>query len=86
MGQCLFYDCFKRDAATARQLVDGIYGLPITVIESLDCPLLYAAGWFKVSYHVSLADSIALGLAQESNARLVSTDGWRFPAPPKTSL
>jgi PIN domain nuclease of toxin-antitoxin system len=70
----VFYDCLKRDATTARQLIDDIYGLPITVVESLDRPLMDAAGWFKVSYRVSLADSIALGLAQESNARLVSTD------------
>ena len=70
----VFYDCLKRDAATARQLVDEIYGLPITVVESLDRPLMDAAGGFKVSYRVSLADSLALGLAQELNARLVSTD------------
>ena len=29
----LFYDCLKRDAATAHQLVDDIYRLPITVIQ-----------------------------------------------------
>jgi uncharacterized protein with PIN domain len=39
----VFYDCFRRDAITAGQLVDGIYGLPITVIESLDRPLMHAA-------------------------------------------
>jgi len=70
----VFYDCLKRDAATARQLIDGIYGLSITVLEAFDRPLMDAAGWFKVSYRVSLADSVALGLAQVLNARLVSTD------------
>lgn len=70
----VFYDCLKRDANMARQLIDGIYDLPITVVESLNRPLMHAAGWFKITYRVSLADSIALGLAQESGARLVSTD------------
>jgi PIN domain nuclease of toxin-antitoxin system len=70
----VFYDCLKRDAATARQLVDDVYGLPITIVESLDRQLMDAAGWFKVSYRVSLADSLALGLAQLLNACLVSTD------------
>ena len=32
----LFYDCLRRDAATAHQLVDDIYRLPITVVEVLD--------------------------------------------------
>lgn len=70
----VFYDCLKRDAATARQLLNEIYSLPITVVETLDRPLMDAAGGFKVSYRVSLADSLALGLAQLLNAQLVSTD------------
>jgi PIN domain nuclease of toxin-antitoxin system len=70
----VFYDCLKRDEARALQLVNDVYGLPITVIETLDRPLMYAAGWFKVTYRVSLADSIALALAQQSSAHLVSSD------------
>jgi uncharacterized protein len=70
----VYYDCLKRDAAQAKQLVEDVYGLPISVVEALDRPLMVAAGWFKVAYRVSLADSVALGLAQELNARFVSTD------------
>ena len=61
----LFYDCLKRDAATAQELVDDIYGLPVTVVESMDRPLMNSAGQFKVGYRISLADSVALGLAQQ---------------------
>ncbi len=74
----LFYDCLKRDAATAHQLVDDIYRLPITVIEVLDRPLMQNAGAFKVAYRISLADSVALGLAQQLDAQLVSSDHHEF--------
>lgn len=74
----LFYDCLKRDAATARQLVDDIYSLPITVVEALDRTLMQNAGAFKVAYRVSLADSVALGLASQLNAQLVSSDHHEF--------
>jgi len=55
----LFYDCLKRDAATARQLVDDLYSLPITVVEALDRQLMQNAGAFKAAYRISLADSVA---------------------------
>jgi predicted nucleic acid-binding protein len=74
----LFYDCLKRDAATAQQLVDDVYGLPLTVVEALDRALMHHAGGFKATYRVSLADSVALGLAQQHNAHLVSSDHHEF--------
>lgn len=74
----VFYDCLKRDAGTAQQLIENIYTLPIIVVESLNRSLQDAAGWFKVTYRISLADSIALGLAQTLDARLVSTDHHEF--------
>ena len=74
----LYYDCLKRDAATAQQLLEDVYGLPLTVIESLDRPAMQKAGGFKVAYRISLADSIALGLAQQLGARLVSSDHHEF--------
>ena len=74
----LFYDCLKRDAATALQLVDDIYSLPLMVVEVLDRSLMQRAGGFKVAYRISLADSVALGLAAQLNARLVSSDHHEF--------
>jgi PIN domain nuclease of toxin-antitoxin system len=70
----VFYDCLKRDETAALQLADDVYTLPITIVETLDRPLMYAGGWFKVAYHISLADSIALALAQQLDACLVSSD------------
>ena len=74
----LFYDCLKRDAATALQLVDDIYSLPLTVVEVLDRALMQRAGGFKVAYRISLANSVALGLAAQLNAHLVSSDHHEF--------
>jgi predicted nucleic acid-binding protein len=74
----LFYDCLKRDAATAQQLADDVYGLPLTVVEALDRILMQYAGGFKAAYRVSLADSVALGLAQQHSAYLVSSDHHEF--------
>lgn len=74
----LFYDCLKRDTATAQQLVDDVYELPLVVVETLDRPLMHHAGGFKATYRVSLADSVALGLAQQHNAYLVSSDHHEF--------
>ena len=74
----LFYDCLKRDAATAVQLVGDIYSLPLTGVEVLDRALMQRAGGFKVAYRISLADSVALGLAQQLDAYVVSSDHHEF--------
>lgn len=74
----LYYDCLKRDADTARQLLDDVYSLPISVVETFDRPMMQAAGDFKVAYRISLADSIALGLAQHLGAQVVSSDHLEF--------
>jgi predicted nucleic acid-binding protein len=39
---------------------------------------MQAAGFFKVNYRISLADSIALAMARQLGARLVSTDHHEF--------
>ncbi len=48
----LFYDCLKRDAATAQQLVDDLYDLPLTVVEVLNRPLMRYAGEFKRTLNI----------------------------------
>jgi PIN domain nuclease of toxin-antitoxin system len=70
----VFYDGLRRDEASARQLLNDLYSLPVTIIETLDRPLMHLAGRLKVSYRISLADSIALALAQQLRARLISSD------------
>ena len=74
----LFHDCRKRDAATALQLVDDIYSLPLTVVEAFHRALMQRVGGFKVAHRISLADLVALGLAAQLNAHLVSSDHHEF--------
>ena len=70
----VFYDGLKRDETSARQLLNDLYNLPVIIIETLDRPLMQLAGRLKVSYRISLADSIALALAQQLQARFISSD------------
>ena len=74
----LFYDCLKRDAATAQQLVDDVYGLPLTVVEALDRALMQHAGGFKATYTRLAGRLSGPGLAQQHNAHLVSSDHHEF--------
>lgn len=74
----LYYDCLRRDNATAQELVEDIYDLPLTIVEELNRPLMQNAGKFKAKYRISLADSVALGLAQQLDAFLVTSDHHEF--------
>lgn len=74
----VYYDCLRRDEQTAQQLLVDLYHLPLLIVETFERNLMVAAGHFKVRYRVSLADSIALALAQQLGARLVSTDHHEF--------
>lgn len=74
----LYYDCLKRDPPTAQQLLNDVYTLPLTIMDRLERSAMLNAGDFKVTYRVSLADSIALGLAKQLNAQVVSSDHREF--------
>lgn len=74
----LYYDCLKRDAEMAQELLSDIRELPVVVVETLDDSLMQFAGRYKTYYRLSLADSIALGLAQQLDAYLVSSDHHEF--------
>lgn len=82
----VYYDCLRRDTQTAQQLLDDLYCLPMTIMETIDRNVMQAAGFFKTKYRVSLADSIALALAQHLDARLVSTDHHEFDTIEKAGI
>lgn len=82
----VYYDCLRRDTQTAQQLLDDLYCLPMTIMETIDRNLMQAAGIFKTKYRVSLADSIALALAQQLDVRLVSTDHHEFDSIDKAGI
>ena len=62
----------------------GLYRListwPIHIIDRMDEPLLVAAASFKMRGRLSLADAVALGLAQIKQAKLVTSDHHEFDA------
>lgn len=59
---------------------------PNGLMETINRNLMQAAGFFKTKYRVSLADSIALALAQQLDARLVSTDHHEFDTIEKAGI
>jgi predicted nucleic acid-binding protein len=75
----VYYGALKRGSLDkAEELLKDLYSLPLTVVETLDQTLIRLAGHFKTAYRLSLADSVALALAKQFNAHLVSTDHHEF--------
>lgn len=75
----LYYDATKRSSISkAEEIIGGVYELPITVVEKIDFGLMRYAALFKVKHRMSLADSIALGLARQLGAKVVSSDHHEF--------
>jgi len=75
----LYCDCLRRSGSgKASELLEDVYSLPIEVVETFGKELLRTAANFKVNFNVSVADSIALGLAKLKGASLVTTDHHEF--------
>lgn len=75
----VYYDCWKiTGKEKAQELLTEITKLPINIERRISNLLLSEAGYFKVNEKVSLADSIALGLAKMKNAFVISSDHHEF--------
>jgi PIN domain nuclease of toxin-antitoxin system len=74
------YDAFRTTGqkSTAEKVLDLTSRLSCTIQWRLDPEWLFEAAYFKKIYKVSLADSIALGLAKINHARLVTCDHHEF--------
>lgn len=74
------YDAVRTtgDRQAATDVLRAVRQLPIIIVWELHDELMIAAAWFKTSYRVSLADSIALGMADVLSATLVSSDHHEF--------
>ncbi len=74
------YDAYRTTGqiATAEKVLELISQLPCVIEWRLDPDLMLAASRFKENYRVSLADSVALGLAKRHQARLVTCDHHEF--------
>ncbi len=74
------YDAFRTTGqkSTAEKVLNLISRLSCAIQWRLDPDLMLEAAYFKKTYKVSLADSIALGLARQNHARLVTSDHHEF--------
>ena len=71
----VYYDCLRvKGQEEAKQLLEEILKLPVTILRIIDNATLEAAGRLKVDENVSLADAFALAVAKNMNARVLSSD------------
>lgn len=72
------------DAARVSGLAEGmtlyrrIKTMPVVILRELDDHMLEHAIYFKITYAISVADAMALGLAKARNAALVTADHHEF--------
>ena len=75
----VYYDACRADGeAKAKELLVDIETLPIKIIRNIDREVIIKAARFKVDFSISLADSIALGLGKQLNAKVVTADHHEF--------
>jgi predicted nucleic acid-binding protein len=75
----VYYDALRGGALEkAEELLKEIYALPLIIVEIIDRTMMRHAAHFKTAYKMSVADSFALALAKQMNARVVSTDHHEF--------
>ena len=75
----VYYDALPQSSPeVAETLLTDLYEMPIMVIETVDQTMIRAAGYFKTSHNMSVADSFALALASQLDAHLVSSDHHEF--------
>ncbi len=83
----VYYDSIRyAGLSEARNLIDEILRLPITVVWELDMPFLEKVGHYKTAYRVSYADCFVLALAEQEQAMVVSTDHHEFDAVDKAKV
>jgi len=75
----VYYDAYKAGGADqADRVYQKMLNLPITIDSNLDGELFRKAGALKATYRISLADAIAISLASQLNASLVTSDHHEF--------
>jgi predicted nucleic acid-binding protein len=76
----VYYDFLKRgaDQVRAKEFLDTIYAMPLSIADRIDRAWLEQAAQLKVTYKKSVADSLGLALAQKLQALLVTADHHEF--------
>jgi PIN domain nuclease of toxin-antitoxin system len=64
----------------ADEVLNECCSLPVKIINDISADVFKNAGRMKASYHVSLADSLALGLALTTGDFLLTADHHEFDA------
>jgi len=81
----VYYGVFRDFGSDkAEEVLDEILSLPIGFIGDLSLDTVREAGRLKVSHKMSLADSIALGIASVSGYFVVTADHHEFDAVEKS--
>jgi len=75
----IYYGVYRDDGMQeANSVIERIFNLPLTIIDTLTDNVFYEAGKLKAENRISLADAIAIGEANVRNAELVTCDHHEF--------
>jgi predicted nucleic acid-binding protein len=75
----VYYDTLRVSGKDkADELFADMALLPISIVWTVDVPLLALAGKYKTSYRISYADAFVLALADQEKATVISTDHHEF--------
>ena len=75
----IFYGVLRDDGEKiAREVIDRISELTITVIHEISEQVFFEAGRLKAQYRISLADAIAVSEANVRKALIVTADHHEF--------
>lgn len=76
----VYYKTLRNQPASAQLLFELVRHTGIQIDPNMDHRLINESANFKIHYKMSLADSIALGLATKLNATLLTADRHEFGA------
>ena len=76
----VFYDTYRQQPGLAHLVPEFAKKAGIQIFGRIDHRLMEEAAMLKVSFRMSLADSIALGLSRKLKAPLLSADRHEFAA------
>jgi PIN domain nuclease of toxin-antitoxin system len=75
----VYYDIYRTySKENAVKFLNDIKSIPIEINSEITDDLLKEAGRFKVTYKISLADSIVLAEAKINNASIITADHHEF--------
>ena len=74
----VYYDALRISDQNAEKLLEIVGKLPIKIIWNIDENLIKRAGFYKINFKMSYADSYILATAEIENAKIISTDHHEF--------